>query len=106
MLLNGSKPHYDICRTKRAIAVATGALKVDRRGLVAVIRRIRQAVLTETPEGLKWIEDMSSFRLSGCWVDFDERRRNRGITGQHSKRRACSAPGRGSPGHRKRRAQP
>lgn len=36
-----STPHYDICLTKRALAVAAGAVEVDSRGLVAVIRRLR-----------------------------------------------------------------
>lgn len=40
---DASHPHYDICKSKRAIAVAAGALEVDRRGLVAVMRRTRAA---------------------------------------------------------------
>lgn len=36
-----STPHYDICLTKRAQAIALGAQVVDRRGLVGVIRRLR-----------------------------------------------------------------
>lgn len=36
-----SSPHYDICKQKRAIAVGAGAKEVDRRGTVAVIRKLR-----------------------------------------------------------------
>lgn len=36
-----SFPHYDVCKAKRAIAVAAGAIEVDRNALVAAIRRIR-----------------------------------------------------------------
>ena len=31
--------HYDICKAKRAQAVAHGAVEIDRAGLVAVIKR-------------------------------------------------------------------
>jgi hypothetical protein len=33
--------HYDVCKAKRAIAVAAGAIEVNRNALVAAIRRIR-----------------------------------------------------------------
>ena len=33
--------HYDICKAKRAQAVAHGAVEIDRAGLVAVIKRKR-----------------------------------------------------------------
>lgn len=33
--------HYDICKSKRALAVAAGAVEVDRNALVAAMRRIR-----------------------------------------------------------------
>jgi hypothetical protein len=33
--------HYDIAKSKRALAVEAGALEVDRNGLVAAVRRIR-----------------------------------------------------------------
>ena len=42
---NASTPHYDICKAKRAHAVALGAIQVTRRELVAVIRRKRNAQL-------------------------------------------------------------
>lgn len=40
---DASTPHYDICKSKRALAVSAGAIEVDRRGLVAVIRRLRRS---------------------------------------------------------------
>lgn len=36
-----STPHYDVCLAKRALAVGFGAVEVDRRGLVSVVRRLR-----------------------------------------------------------------
>jgi len=36
-----SSPHYDICKTKRAMAVKLGAVEVNRRELVQLIRRLR-----------------------------------------------------------------
>ncbi len=42
---DASTPHYDISEGMRARAVAAGAIEVDRRGLVVVIRRIRAARL-------------------------------------------------------------
>lgn len=38
---DASTPHYDVSRTRRAAAIAAGAIEVDRRGMVAVIRRLR-----------------------------------------------------------------
>lgn len=35
--------HYDICKTKRAKAVAAGAIEIDRRQFVALIRARRPA---------------------------------------------------------------
>lgn len=37
-----STPHYDICLSKRALAVEYGAIEVGRRQLVSVIRRLRR----------------------------------------------------------------
>lgn len=39
---DASTPHYDVCKAKRALAVAAGAVEVDRRGLVEAIRRMRE----------------------------------------------------------------
>lgn len=36
-----SFPHYDVCMSKRSIAVAHGAVECDRSQLVAAMRRIR-----------------------------------------------------------------
>lgn len=36
-----SSPHFDICKEKRKLAVALGAIEVDRRGLMEVIKSIR-----------------------------------------------------------------
>ena len=38
-----SSPHYDICKSKRYNAVKFGAIEVDRRGIVNIIRRLRNA---------------------------------------------------------------
>ena len=37
----GRHPHYDICKSKRALAVNAGAIEIDRRGLVDVMNRPR-----------------------------------------------------------------
>ena len=36
-----SFPHYDLSQTRRAMAVDAGAIEVDRRGLVEVMKRFR-----------------------------------------------------------------
>jgi hypothetical protein len=51
-----STPHYDISKEKRAAAMAAGAIEVDRRGMVAVIRRIRALILA-SPGGGLWGRD-------------------------------------------------
>jgi Protein of unknown function (DUF4031) len=39
---NASTPHYDICKSKRTLAVAAGAVEVTERDkLVAIIHRIK-----------------------------------------------------------------
>jgi Protein of unknown function (DUF4031) len=53
---DASTPHYDIPREKRAAAIAAGAVEVDRRGLVAVIRRIRASIVA-SPDGGVWGRD-------------------------------------------------
>jgi len=57
---DASTPHYDIPREKRAEAIAAGAIEVDRRGMVAVIRRIRAASLA-SPDGGVWGRDRRAF---------------------------------------------
>lgn len=39
-----SFPHYDVSRTRRATAVMLGAVEVDRRELVTIIRRLRPSL--------------------------------------------------------------
>jgi hypothetical protein len=34
-------PHYDICHTKRRLAIRAGALEIDRHGLVKMMRERR-----------------------------------------------------------------
>lgn len=38
---NASTPHYDVSRTRRAMAIEAGAVELDRPAFVEVIRRIR-----------------------------------------------------------------
>jgi len=51
-----STPHYDISEKQRAAAVVAGAIEVDRRGVVSVIRRIRASRLA-SPDGGIWERD-------------------------------------------------
>lgn len=39
---NHGTPHYDICQTKRRLAIRNGAVEVDRKKLVEIIRRLRE----------------------------------------------------------------
>lgn len=38
---HGSTPHYDICQAKRRLAIREGAVEIDRRQTVALIRSWR-----------------------------------------------------------------
>lgn len=38
-----SFPHYDLTPSRRAAAVAAGAVELDRRGLVDLLRKLRAA---------------------------------------------------------------
>jgi hypothetical protein len=40
---NKNVPHYDICQQKRALAIQHGAIEVERRQLVEIIKRIKKA---------------------------------------------------------------
>lgn len=40
-MMNVSTPHYDICKSKRALAIAAGAIECERNDFVAAVRRIR-----------------------------------------------------------------
>ena len=40
----GSTPHYDICKSKRALAIEHGAQEVNRREVVTIIRRLRTEI--------------------------------------------------------------
>ena len=47
---DASTPHYDVCKQMRAVAVGAGAREVNRREMVAVIRRLRQQRKSPTTE--------------------------------------------------------
>ena len=36
-----SMPHFDICKSKKALALAAGAIELDMRSFVAAMKRIR-----------------------------------------------------------------
>lgn len=40
---HASTPHFDIAKSKRALAVAAGAVELEMRPFVAVMKRIRQS---------------------------------------------------------------
>lgn len=46
-----STPHYDICKSKRALAVNAGAIEVGHRRMYGVIKRIREQMLTQPNRG-------------------------------------------------------
>ena len=38
-----STPHYDVCQAKRALAIQQGAIEIDNRKVVELIRKFRAA---------------------------------------------------------------
>ncbi|MHB8409016.1 MAG: DUF4031 domain-containing protein [Acidiferrobacterales bacterium] len=46
-----SAPHYDICKSKRALALQHGAREIDRHALVALMRRWRVAGARQSSSG-------------------------------------------------------
>lgn len=38
---SASAPHFDIAKSKRELAVAAGAVELDRRAFVAMMKRVR-----------------------------------------------------------------
>ncbi len=38
---NRSIPHYDICKSKRALALTHGAIEIDRQQTVELMRKLR-----------------------------------------------------------------
>ncbi|MBP2232527.1 hypothetical protein J2847_005856 [Azospirillum agricola] len=38
---DASTPHYDVCLTRRSLAIQYGAVEIGRRETVALIRRLR-----------------------------------------------------------------
>lgn len=45
-----SHPHFDICLSKRAQAIAHGARQVDRKGLVSAMKRHREKFKADPKE--------------------------------------------------------
>ena len=45
---SGSCPHYDICQTKRAVAIQAGAVVIDRRQVAALVRAWRVRLRSES----------------------------------------------------------
>jgi hypothetical protein len=39
-------PHYDLSKSKRTEAVKLGAIECDKRGIVAVMKRVRRKTVT------------------------------------------------------------
>ena len=62
---DASTPHYDLSKEKHAEATAAGAIEVDRRGVVAVIRRIRASILA-SPDGGVWGRDRRALLENGA----------------------------------------
>lgn len=75
-----SFPHYDVCKSKRAIAVAAGAIECDRNAFVAHMRRLRPAWGVYGPgnpapprpckscEGRGWLDEECESAIAGMSV--------------------------------------
>ena len=46
----GSHPHFDVAQSKRALAVRAGAIEVDRKELVDVMKRYRERMESSAEE--------------------------------------------------------
>lgn len=46
----GSAPHYDLTASRHKLALELGAIRLDRVGVVALVRRLREQPLTERTE--------------------------------------------------------
>jgi hypothetical protein len=57
---NGSFPHFDLSQGYRVRAISSGAVAVDRRQLVAVMRGYRERLLSDPEEMGKLREIVSS----------------------------------------------
>lgn len=44
---NNGTPHYDVCQSKRALAIKLGAKEIDRRQMVQFVRRYRETSIAE-----------------------------------------------------------
>lgn len=53
-----SAPHFDICKSKRDRAIKAGAIPVDRKGIVEVMRRVK-ATWPRDSQG--WVDPRFTF---------------------------------------------
>lgn len=65
--------HYDIAQSKRALAIAAGAVECDRNAFVVVLRRIRSSrvfvAYCETCDGRGWINEECESAIAGYTID-------------------------------------
>jgi predicted transglutaminase-like protease len=47
----GSMPHYDVSRSRKALAIKYGAIEIDREKLVEVMNQYRNSATTRRKEG-------------------------------------------------------